>query len=326
MASSRAALFLSSLAELIKADEISWLADEAVAELVKTAGFASVASVSPPGGENPAHTRRMVHEHAGACDLVVFVGGDGTARDVLAARHEKTPCLGIPAGVKMHSGVFAVSPRAGAKVVAGILRGELVSICERDVRDYDDAEREIMSYGQLRVPEAGAWLQQTKTGGRENEALAVAEIVADLQQDVLDERPLVIGPGGTTSQVKEALGQAGTLRGFDIVTESGWHCDVGVRQLSLFAETAKFIVSFPREQGFLFGRGNQQMSHQVLDRIDLDSQLIILATRTKLSSLEGRPLLVDTGSAAVDERLAGLYEVVTGYEDRMLYRVVSASG
>ena len=166
---------------------------------------------------------------------------------------------------------------------------------------------------------------KTKSGGRENEMLAVAEIIADLNQGLLDERPLVIGPGGTTSEVKAALGQAGTLRGFDIVTKSGWHCDVGADALLSCASTAKFIVSFPREQGFLFGRGNQQMSAEVLGRMNLNRQLTVVATRTKLSGLDGRPLLVDTGSAEVDERIAGLYEIVTGFEDRLLYRVASAS-
>ena len=221
MAASRAALFLKSLALLVERDSVGWIADDAVASLLASTGFASVTTVVSESSDSPAHTTQLVREHADKADLVLFVGGDGTARDVLATLNPQIPCLGIPAGVKMHSGVFAVSPQAGAKVLAGILRGELVAIGERDVRDYDEDEKGIMTYGQLRVPEAGAWLQQTKSGGRENEMLAVAEIIADLSQGLLDERPLVIGPGGTTSEVKAALGQAGTLRGFDIVTKSG---------------------------------------------------------------------------------------------------------
>ena len=67
------------------------------------------------------------------------------------------------------------------------------------------------------------------------------------------------------------------------------------------------------------------MSANVLRDLDPHSQLIIVATRTKLNSLDGRPLLIDSGDIELDLRLAGLYEIVTGYEDRLLYRVGSAS-
>jgi predicted polyphosphate/ATP-dependent NAD kinase len=81
------------------------------------------------------------------------------------------------------------------------------------------------------------------------------------------------------------------------------------------------IVSFTRGQGFLFGRGNQQLSPQLIARLDPAEDMCVVGTRTKLNSLQQRPLLVDTGDATLDAQLVGLIEVVAGYEDTLLYVV-----
>jgi predicted polyphosphate/ATP-dependent NAD kinase len=262
-------------------------------------------------------------------DLLVFVGGDGTARDVLAAVGTQTPVLGIPAGVKMHSGVFAVSPRTAALLLAQLTIGGLVAPALREVRDYDDraAEQEITlrSYGELRVPEAGGYMQQTKIGGKESEPLAVQEIVADVLENLLPNLPpqsaVVIGPGSTCLAIKQALGTSGTLRGVDVFTHhKQWLLDVDAATL-LSLPSAHLVVSFSRAQGFLFGRGNQQISAAFLRQLHWPADVTIVGTRTKLASLEQQPLLLDTGDVELDLALCGLVEIVTGFEDRLLYRL-----
>lgn len=264
-------------------------------------------------------------------DLLVFAGGDGTARDVLAAVGTQTPVLGIPAGVKMHSGVFAVSPRTAALLLAQLTIGGLVTPVLREVRDYDDraAEQEIAlrSFGELRVPEAGGYVQQTKIGGKESEPLAVQEIVADVLENLLPNLPpessIVLGPGSTCLAIKQALGASGTLRGVDVFTnQQTWLLDVDAATLMTLS-SAHLIVSFSRAQGFLFGRGNQQISAAFLRQLHWPADVTIVGTRTKLTSLEQQPLLLDTGDSELDIGLSGLVEIVTGFEDRLLYRLAN---
>jgi predicted polyphosphate/ATP-dependent NAD kinase len=268
-------------------------------------------------------------------DLLVFVGGDGTARDILSAVGDSLPVLGVPAGVKMHSGVFAVSSRTAALLLAQLVTGGLVVPVLRAVRDFDDqaGEAEILlrTYGELRVPEAGSYLQQTKIGGKESEPLAVQEIVAHVCEEILPGLPadcdLVLGPGSTCLAIKQAISMANpaseelTLRGVDVYSHDGqWLIDVGADTLQSLS-VKHLVISFTRGQGFLFGRGNQQISTPFLRQLCWPQDVTIVGTRTKLASLEQRPLLLDTGDNVLDQQLTGLVEIVTGYQDSLLYRL-----
>jgi predicted polyphosphate/ATP-dependent NAD kinase len=211
-------------------------------------------------------------------------------------------------------------------VVGELLSGQIVSSVLRQVRDFAESTSvsegiAVRTYGELRVPEAGMWLQQTKVGGKESEPLAVEEIIADLQAQSLLDRPLVIGAGSTCQALKHALIEGGTLRGVDVRKPDGeWQFDVTEKDL-LALSNARLVVSFTRQQGFLFGRGNQVLSGRFLRGLTWPDDVVIVGTRNKLLSLEGRPLLVDTGDRALDEALCGIIEIVSGFEDRLLYRV-----
>jgi predicted polyphosphate/ATP-dependent NAD kinase len=304
--------------------------------LLDAAGLAATTLGQPSGEPTAADTRRaaraMLDE---GVDLIVFCGGDGTARDLLEALDRQVPVLGVPAGVKMHSGVFATTPESAGAILRALIEGGLVRSTLAEVRDLDEAalregRLQPRYYGELPVPEIGSFLQHTKESGRENEALALEEIVAEVVEQ-MRARPgtYVLGPGSSLAAVKHSLGMTATLIGVDVLrVDDGGRAvqigaDVDARWLEdhlADATAATLIVSFTRQQGFLIGRGNQQLSPAVLRRIGR-SRLWVIGTRTKLLSLGGRPLLIDTDDAVLDREWTGLVEVITGYDDRMFYRV-----
>ena len=268
-----------------------------------------------------------------AVDLLVFVGGDGTAVDVLASEPKQVLCLGVPAGVKVHSAVFAVSPTAAGAVVAALANGELLTAEEREVVDYAELDETVATeqgiftkqFGHLFVPEKAGYLQHTKEGGRESEPLVVEEICADIVERAASWEAVILGPGGTLFELKRSLGQKKpTLRGFDVLVDDKWLEDVSYATLEQFAGRAHMVLSFTRNQGFLLGRGNLELTPNFLQMFSTE-RLVIVATRSKILSLEGRPILLDSSDRAVDARYAGVVEVTAGYEDRLIYRLQDAS-
>jgi len=275
-------------------------------------------------------------------DLLMFVGGDGTARDVLDAigqRGTPMPVVGIPAGVKMHSGVFATSPLRAAELIGLLARGGLVSGRPSMVRDIDEialrgGEIRARDYGELLAPEHAGYLQHLKSGGKEVEELVLLDIAAEVQAAFADfTGALAIGPGSSCMAIKQAFGMPNpTLLGFDLLRFTGSDrgasrcdatADVTAKTLAGVGPELRVVLSFSRVQGFLIGRGNQQLSSEVLRAVG-PAGLCIVGTRTKLASLEGRPLLVDSGSAELDRRFGGLREIISGFDDRLLYRVQHA--
>jgi predicted polyphosphate/ATP-dependent NAD kinase len=269
------------------------------------------------------------------CDLILFAGGDGTARDIFRALGSEVPVLGLPAGVKMHSGVYAVSPESAAEIVAAMARGEWVDVDTEEVRDIDEAafrEGRVSTryYGELLVPQLGRYLQATKVSGREVEELAVADIAAEVVELMDDDTLYIIGPGSTTAGIMEELGLDNTLLGIDAVC--------GGRQLgkdlsahaleTLCQEHAGevvIIVTAIGGQGHILGRGNQQISPAVIRRAG-SQNLWVVATKTKLTELGSRPLLVDTNDRELDLAMEGYVRVITGYRNSVLYRVSCSGG
>jgi len=261
-------------------------------------------------------------------DLLLFAGGDGTARDIHAAVGERLPVLGVPAGVKIHSGVYAVTPAAAGKVVAMLVRGELVTLCEQEVRDIDEAAFRQGSvraryYGELRVPEEGRYLQHTKSGGREVEALVLDDIAAEVIETMAEECFYVMGSGTTVQAVMAQLGLPNTLLGVDLIRNRELvGSDLGAQQLLALIgdQPARIVLTVIGGQGHIIGRGNQQLSPELLRRVGREN-LIVIATKAKLKALQGRPLIIDSGDPALNHQFSGLMRVVTGYRDAVLYRV-----
>ncbi|WP_083851690.1 ATP-NAD kinase family protein [Alcanivorax hongdengensis] len=283
---------------------------------------------------DPQDTRQAARAlcDAGA-ELIVFAGGDGTARDLVDAIGERTPVLGVPAGCKMHSAVYAINPEAAGELLKELASGELVALESAEVRDIDEeAFRQgvvrARHYGELQVPAEARYLQQVKCGGREVEDLVVTEVAAWVADSMEDDTYYLMGSGSTVAVVMEQLGLENTLLGVDVVyNHEVVGQDLGARELlDLIGDApARAVLTVIGGQGHLFGRGNQQFSPALIRRLGKDN-IQILATRTKLKTLEGRPLVVDSGDATLDRQLCGLWPVTTGYEDQILYRVATDAG
>jgi predicted polyphosphate/ATP-dependent NAD kinase len=271
---------------------------------------------------------------AAGVDLLLFVGGDGTARDICSAIGLATPCLGVPAGVKMHSGVYAVSPESAADIVLALVSGGLVELGEGEVRDIDEEAFRAgvvrsKYFGELLVPRLGGFLQHVKSGGREQEELVLADIAEHITEGMEAETLYVIGPGSTTEAIMTHLGLENTLLGFDAVLNNELLAsDLSADQLAtLVSERAgpvKAVITAIGGQGHILGRGNQQLTPALIRAIGREN-FIIIATKTKISGLGGRPLLVDSNDPELDAEWQGYISLVTGYRDVIMYRV-SASG
>jgi predicted polyphosphate/ATP-dependent NAD kinase len=271
--------------------------------------------------------REMLHLPV---DLLLFAGGDGTARDVYAALGTQIPVLGIPAGVKIHSAVFATHPRAAGEIAAAFLRGERLYLRESEVLDLDEATYRTGTvitqlYGYLKVPYRPHLLQNFKVPTPASESVR-AEAIAEAVIETMQPGWLyILGPGTTTRVIANRLGFPKTLVGVDVYTREGVVAlDVGEARLLELVENqpARIIVTPIGGQGFLFGRGNQQISARVIQKVGREN-ILVVSLSEKLNALRGEPFLVDTGDLSVDEMLAGHLPVVVGYREKVIYRIGS---
>ena len=270
-------------------------------------------------------------------DLIVFAGGDGTARDVLdildSELNSSIPVIGIPAGVKMHSAVYAVTPSRAGELINLILDGEPMSLHEAKVMDLDEqAFREgkvnARCYGYLSVPVDDTRMQLMKQGGLNYHDISVQDIATDIIETMEQDVFYLIGSGSTTAEIMNQLFLQNTLLGIDIVRNQELIAsDVGEQEILKIINNypVKIVLSIIGGQGHVFGRGNQQLSaeviYHVIDQHMGRDNIIIIANNEKLRSLNKRPMIADTGDADLDEKLAGLYSVITGYQQKTLYRL-----
>jgi predicted polyphosphate/ATP-dependent NAD kinase len=261
-------------------------------------------------------------------DIIVFAGGDGTARNICSVVADTIPVLGIPAGVKIHSAVYAVTPKAAGEVIAQLVRGELIDVKAHDVRDIDeDAFRnnivKAKFYGEMRVPQAGQFVQSVKQGGVEVEELVLQDIAADIVEGMEDDMLYFIGSGKTTLAIMDELQLENTLLGIDaVLNHQLLKNDVSESEILAFLDQypGKAVISVIGGQGHIIGRGNQQLSCAVLKKLG-KGNLKVISTKAKISALEGRPLIVDSGDNDLDSEFSGTIEVTTGFNDYIIYPV-----
>jgi predicted polyphosphate/ATP-dependent NAD kinase len=265
-------------------------------------------------------------------DILLFVGGDGTARDVCRSIGTSLVTLGIPAGVKVYSSVFSTSPKTGGELALKFLRGEINDIIEAEVLDIDeDSFREgrlsVKLYGYLKIPYDSSYIPGGKVPSSHSESYDREAIAAELLDIIENDVIYLIGPGSTTKEVMKLLNLDFSPLGVDAILNGKLiGKDLNERQIIylISGRKAKVVVTPIGGQGYVFGRGNQQISPDVLRRIGKEN-VIIVATRGKLESLRGRPLLIDTGDESLDIKLSGYYKVITGYREYTVYKAVPAS-
>lgn len=264
-------------------------------------------------------------------DLLLFAGGDGTARNVCQQVAGYFPVLGIPAGCKIHSGVYALTPTSAGRVVEQMINKELVSFTDADVMDIDEvAFRQgivkARRYGEMQIPSELQYIQAVKSGGKESDELVLMDIAAHVIETMEDEL-FVVGSGSTVAALMTELGLKNTLLGVDLIQQHQ-HIAGDVIESELFQaivdceEAVKLVITVIGGQGHIFGRGNQQLSPRVIRAIGKDN-IFIVATKSKLQALNNRPLIVDTGDTLLDAELSGYLPVITGFHDQVLYPVAS---
>lgn len=271
--------------------------------------------------------KKMLEEDV---DILLFAGGDGTARDIYNGSGENITAVGIPAGVKIHSSVFAQTPSRAGELAKLYIQEKTTLTKEAEVLDIHEEEyrKGIVNtklYGYLKVPVERKFMQNKKAPSLQSEKSQQYDIAKDVIRDMLPDTYYIIGPGSTTRAVMEILGLQNTLIGVDIILNKKLIAnDVSEKQILeyVYDHDVKLIITPTGGQGYLLGRGNQQISDKVVNAIG-KKNIIVLATKDKLSNLKGEPLLVDTGNKETDYMLRGYIKVITGYMEIVMYKISS---
>ena len=312
-------------------EEISWVTSEGRmgTEWLPEAEIGSISTVhSSSGGTSATDTQDAVNSLLESeIDLLVYAGGDGTTRDVVAALESaespETPVIGVPTGVKMHSGCFAASPKAAAEALSSWLIGDLL-LASTEVLDLDeDLYRQgkwvVRLYAEAMTPSSPRWMQGSKqrieASGEEDTTEGLADHVRELL--VSDDRMLIWGSGGTLRRIAEMNEFQPTNLGID-ATIGNEQVGTDLSESDLLAllsghdGATTLLLSPMGGQGFLIGRGNLQLSPQVLRLIGIDN---ILGVVTPAKLLSVRRLRIETGDPELDADFAAMryMKVLQGY-------------
>jgi predicted polyphosphate/ATP-dependent NAD kinase len=330
VASVRAIDFLKKLKELQleKAIHIITCPNPMGENETKSASLPAKVLKMPLKLETTAEDTKTAVKHMTALkvDLIVFVGGDGTARDILDAMRniQGLPVLGVPSGVKMYSAIFTVDPSEAAEVVRAFAE-ETAQITDFEIMDADESairseDRIAVSlYGYLKGPFIPLRLATSKQVSpetldeRENQMAVARFIVEEMDPN----GTYILGPGTTVKCIADLLGVDKTVLGVDIYRNKTVIEDVNEERILKEIEDFKnvwIVVSPIGRQGVLLGRGNQQISPKIIKKVGKE-RIIAVATRSKIQGIEGNVLRVDTGDREVDESLRGYIRVATDYRE-----------
>ncbi|MDO5018732.1 MAG: ATP-NAD kinase family protein [Lagierella massiliensis] len=264
-------------------------------------------------------------------DLILFAGGDGTARNIFNAIEVSIPCIGIPAGVKIHSAVYANNPKdAGLMIRKFVEDPNSVTTTNSEVMDIDEEKfrQNILQaklYGYLRVPRAENLMQSSKSvsASTAEEIDGIAEELENMMAENPEDMVYVVGTGGTVNAVMEDIGYEVSLLGVDIIYKG----EIVLKEATeseiydfIKDKKAKLIVTVIGGQGHVFGRGNQQLSPRIIRHIGKDN-IIIVATHKKLYSIKDGVIKADTSDSKLDEELKGYWKILIGYNHTLVYKL-----
>ena len=340
VAPARAALFLTAFLKMQRKDpdlDVHWLScpGDMGGVFLEAAGVApgDIEFVHTPASPTTAEDTQAAAAGCAAnhAELILFCGGDGTARDVAQAVQRAVPILGIPSGVKMHSGVFAVDPRAAAEALAAFLRGQLrvgdSEILDLDEEAYRAGEWRVRMYATARTLVEPNLVQADKMMFAEISEESVRLELAEHFRDLFEEEPttlFLLGPGSTIESIATRLKMEKTLLGIDAAvggkTVAKDLDEKGILGLLNRYPKTKLVVSPIGAQGFVLGRGNLQLSPAVVRRIGTRN-ILVIATPAKLAAT---PVLrVDTGDEALDAeiRRKEYLFVLVGYRTTRLHPI-----
>ncbi|MFG1545232.1 MAG: ATP-NAD kinase family protein [Thermoplasmataceae archaeon] len=235
----------------------------------------------------------------GSPGILVFFGGDGTARDIVDT-HPAFPVIGVPAGSKMYSSVFAISLDSAVRVFNDVASGMVEDfvpseVIDLDERVYSTGRIETRFYGELLVPNSSRILMESKAEYTDDYVQDAAEYIHDHIENDVD---YLIGPGTTCKSVLALFGQKGSILGFDLF-RNGRIMETSMNEARLYeiaSSSTRMIISPIGGQGFLLGRGNREISPRVLKKID-PRNITVIASPRKLENL--KVLYIDTGGEKI---------------------------
>lgn len=299
-------------------------------DLLESIGFPSFEKIMlktpyTDGMSTREHTAEFVRLSSSlGCDVLVFTGGDGTARDIYSSnRYLEIPVLGIPAGVKVYSGVFATGPESAAYLLKlyadGIARIEMRPVVDADEESLRRGVLDLRKVGMLPTIAVPGLIQGSKEAGASYDVEGIARYLSEAMER---NRLYLLGPGRTIAEIARILGLEKTIYGVDAVYNNkiiGKDLDENsIKRLIEKYGEPKIIITPIRGTGFLLGRGNQQLSPEIIRKAG-KKNIIIVMTQEKASTIE--TLLVDTGDKHLDQELEGYYRALVGYREEKIVRV-----
>jgi predicted polyphosphate/ATP-dependent NAD kinase len=281
----------------------------------------------PTSAEDTKNVASLMEQEG--IDLLIFIGGDGTARDIYEAIDMKVPVIAIPAGVKMFSAVFSVNVEAAIEIFSHFLNDRF-TLEEREVLDIDETSyrNNILKsqlYGYLKTVSIPGLVQFAKGESLRGDSLEmnkkdIAQFVIEFMNDNV---VYLLGPGTTVKAITDELGLPKTLLGVDALFNKRLiGRDMNEKMiLNLIAKHhhIKIIVTPIGGQGFIFGRGNKQFTPSILKKVGIKN-IIIISTEQKLQELEF--LHIDSNDHEVDESYRGLVLVITGYKEEKIMKLI----
>jgi len=300
------------------------------AVLVKTTlSYEILKDVHPQKRTSANDTRQIIEKFIELkLDMIVFAGGDGTACDICSNKALNIPVIGIPSGVKMHSAVFGINPERAGDLIAECIEKKSMEYISSEIMDIDESAliKGVVSTklsGYLKTPYKRTYSQSAKSSSPPSDKAVQMAICQQISEIMEKDIPYLVGPGTTLSPLYDLLNLENTLLGFDlIINQKLVQKDLTENDiLNLKTHHPLHLILTPiGGQGHILGRGNQQISPNVLSCIE-NCHIIIAATSQKLASLKGKPLLIDTGNKSMNERLKGYKKIITGFDESMIMKV-----